>query len=50
VAVPGFSGAPEPIETLALLAKGVELIGVVLAFTLALSDRARLDAPAGSPA
>ena len=34
VAVPGFSGTPEPIETIALLSKAVELAGVVLALSL----------------
>lgn len=34
VRVPGFSGTPETIETIALVSKAVEAFGVVLAFRL----------------
>jgi hypothetical protein len=30
-AVPGFSGTPEPVETIALVCKAAELIGLWLA-------------------
>jgi hypothetical protein len=36
VPVPGFSGTPEPIETIALVSKAVELVAVALALPLAL--------------
>jgi hypothetical protein len=39
VPVPGFSGTPEPIETIALVSKAVELAGVALAFSLAAPAR-----------
>jgi|SRR5581483_4473793 len=47
VPVPGFAGTPEPIETIALVCKAVELAGVALAFPLALP---RLIRPATSTA
>jgi len=47
VHVPGFSGTPEPIETIALVSKAAELAGVALALPLALPRR-RLPAPASS--
>jgi hypothetical protein len=34
VPVPGFMGTPEPIETIALVSKAVELVAVLLAFPL----------------
>jgi hypothetical protein len=34
VHVPGFSGTPEPVETIALVSKAAELIAIVLAFPL----------------
>ena len=34
-AVPGFSGTPEPVETIALVCKAAELIGLWLAITIA---------------
>jgi hypothetical protein len=34
VHVPGFSGTPESIETIALVSKAAELIGIVLALPL----------------
>src|SRR5262245_57344341 len=37
VHVPGFSGTPEGIETIALVSKAAELAGVALAFPLAIS-------------
>jgi hypothetical protein len=39
VHVPGFSGTPEGIETIALISKATELAGVALAFPLALPRR-----------
>src|SRR5262249_23079278 len=39
VHVPGFSGTPEAVETIALVCKAVELAGVALAFPLALPRR-----------
>ena len=39
VPVPGFSGTPEPVETIALVSKGVELAGVLLAFPLVAKAR-----------
>jgi len=39
VHVPGFSGTPEGIETIALVSKATELAGVALAFPLALPRR-----------
>jgi hypothetical protein len=39
VRVPGFSGTPEAVETIALVCKAVELAGVALAFPLALPRR-----------
>ncbi len=47
VPVPGFSGTPEGIETIALVSKAAELIGVALVFPLAL-PRQRLSASATS--
>jgi hypothetical protein len=35
VHVPGFSGTPEPVETIALVSKAAELIAIVLALPLA---------------
>jgi hypothetical protein len=40
--VPGFSGTPEPIETIALVSKAIELAGVVLGLRLALPEGADL--------
>ncbi len=37
--VPGFSGTPEPIETIALVCKAAELIGLGLAIALGWPDR-----------
>ncbi len=37
--MPGFAGTPEPVETIALVSKAVELVGVVLAFPLAVVGR-----------
>jgi len=39
VHVPGFSGTPEGIETIALVSKAAELAAVALAFPLALPHR-----------
>jgi len=39
VHVPGFSGTPERIETIALVSKAAELAGVAVAFPLALPHR-----------
>jgi hypothetical protein len=47
VPVPGFSGTPEGIETIALVSKAAEFAGVALAFPLAL-PRLRLSASATS--
>src|SRR5262245_2393743 len=47
VHVPGFSGTPEGIETIALISKATELAGVALAFPFALPSR-RLSAIATS--
>jgi len=49
VAIPGFSGTPERIETIALVSKAAEFAGVALAFRLALPRR-RLSASAISTA
>jgi hypothetical protein len=38
VHVPGFSGTPEPVETIALISKAVELYGLALAVSLATSS------------
>src|SRR5262245_24122108 len=46
VPVPGFSGTPEPIETIALVSKAVELVGLALAYPLAISGVAALRRPA----
>jgi hypothetical protein len=40
--IPGFSGTPEPVETIALISKTVELYGAGIAFSLA---RPRSQAP-----
>jgi hypothetical protein len=48
VHVPGFSGTPEGIETIALVSKAAKLAGVALAFPLAL-PRLRLAASVTSP-
>jgi hypothetical protein len=32
--LPGFSGTPEPVETIALVSKAAELIAIVLALPL----------------
>jgi hypothetical protein len=34
VSVPGFSGTPESVETIALVSKAVEALGVLLALSL----------------
>jgi len=34
VAVPGFSGTPEPVEAIAIASKAAELIGIALALPL----------------
>ena len=47
VRVPGFSGTPEGIETIALVSKAAELAGVALAFPLAL-PRQRLSTSGAS--
>jgi len=49
VPVPGFSGTPEGIETIALVSKAAELAGVAVAFPLALPRR-RLSASATTAA
>jgi len=41
VSVPGFSGTPEGVETIALVSKAAELAGVAVAFPLALPRRRR---------
>jgi hypothetical protein len=41
VPVAGFPGTPEPIETIALVSKSVELAGVMLAFPLVLQRLVR---------
>ena len=38
-AVPGFSGAPEPVETIALVCKAAELIGLGLAVAIGWPDQ-----------
>ena len=43
--IPGFSGTPEPIETIALISKAVELIGLALAYP-AISHLTALRRPA----
>ena len=50
VPVPGFSGTPEPVETIALVSKAVELAAVVLAFPLAIPRLIRPAASGASPA
>jgi hypothetical protein len=47
VSVPGFMGTPEPVETIALVCKAVELFGLVLAVALGWPER--LAAWCGSP-
>jgi hypothetical protein len=37
--VPGFSGTPEPVETIALVCKAGELIGLWLALAIGWPDR-----------
>lgn len=37
--VPGFSGTPEPVETIALVCKAAELIGLCLAVAIGWSDQ-----------
>jgi drug/metabolite transporter (DMT)-like permease len=37
--VPGFSGTPEPVETIALVSKAGELLGIVIALQLVGSRR-----------
>ena len=39
VAVPGFNGTPEPVETIALVCKAGELIGLWLAVAIGWPDR-----------
>ena len=39
VAVPGFSGTPEPVETIALVCKAAELIGLWLAVAIGWPDQ-----------
>ena len=39
VHVPGFSGTPESVETIALISKAAELFGIVVGLPLAVSDR-----------
>jgi hypothetical protein len=39
VQVPGFSGTPEPIETIALVSKASELLGILLVLPLAIPRR-----------
>ena len=41
-AVPGFSGTPEPVETIALVCKAGELIGLGLAVTIGWPDQTAL--------
>ncbi len=49
-AVPGFSGTPEPIETIALVCKAGELIGLWLAVAIGWPDRiAAWTAPVKAP-
>src|SRR5262249_5391079 len=43
--VPGFSGTPEPIETIALISKAVELVGLALTYPLASSALSALRPP-----
>jgi hypothetical protein len=50
VSVPGFSGTPESIETIALVSKAVELAAVALAFPPALPRLVRGTASGGAPA
>ena len=39
VRVPGFMGTPEPVETIALVCKAVELFGLALAVWIGWPDR-----------
>jgi hypothetical protein len=39
VSVPGFMGTPEPVETIALVCKAVELFGLVLAVSIGWPER-----------
>jgi hypothetical protein len=41
VNVPGFSGTPEPIETIALVTKAVELVGIGVGAPLIAAPLAR---------
>jgi hypothetical protein len=48
IQVPLFSGTPEPIETIALVSKAAELVGLGFALRLgALSQLRRMTRPAG---
>jgi len=42
IPVPGFAGTPEPVEAIALVCKAVEVVGVVVALSLAAPQRGRL--------
>src|SRR5262249_10685563 len=51
VPVPGFSGPPEPVEATALVSKAVELVGLALAYPLAIVGPATSRRPLrGAPA
>jgi hypothetical protein len=41
VSVPGFDGTPEPVETVALVCKATELLGLAVALPLAWPERLR---------
>jgi hypothetical protein len=49
VHVPGLSGTPEGIETIALVSKAAELAAVALAFPLALPRHPPSDPPTSPP-